>query len=185
MRTTDWLKPFRRIRTHSFGKRARSRASVYRSFGIARWQACFSVEAARCEQLEERLLLAAVVDTRADYHPEVDSHSELHGDVPNYLPPQVRLHAAGEFLTVANVGEPFEIAQSYLASHVAELGLQPADLEQFIVSSQYTDQRSGTTHIYLRQTFGGLEVMNADVSIHVTARARSSMCRAVSLAIRR
>lgn len=170
MRTTDWLKPFRSIRTHSFGKRPRSRASVYRSFGTARRQACFSVEAARCEQLEERLLLAAVIDAHADCHHEVDSDPGLHGDVANYLPPQVRLQATGQFLTNANVGEPFQIAQSYLASHVAELGLQPADLEEFIVSSQYTDQRSGTTHIYLRQTFGGLEVMNADLSIHVTAR---------------
>lgn len=102
---------------------------------------------------------------------EADGHAEHeHAEVDFYLPTQYRLAGAGEFLTGPAAGDPFQIASDYLVSHAAELGLSASDLVSFVVSSQYTDQPSGITHIYLQQTHDGLEVMNADLSINVTAR---------------
>ncbi|HQX51989.1 MAG TPA: hypothetical protein PLR25_18865 [Planctomycetaceae bacterium] len=63
-----------------------------------------------------------------------------------------------------------QIALRFLNEHVDELGLDGNQADKFIVASQYTDQPSGQTHIYLRRTLGGLDVMNADISISRTAR---------------
>lgn len=117
---------------------------------------------ARCELLEPRLLLSAVADAG-----EQDGHD--HAVVDFYLPTQYRLHGSGTFLTGPTAGEPFQIASDYLAAHADDLGLTASDLAGYVVSSQYTDQPSGVTHIYLRQTHDGLEVMNADLSVNVTA----------------
>ena len=90
--------------------------------------------------------------------------------VETYFPAQHRLAAAGTLLTGPAIGDPFQIATDYLHGHAADLGLNPNDLSSFLVSSQYTDEPSGITHIYLRQTHGGLEILNADLGIHVSAR---------------
>lgn len=116
-----------------------------------------------CERLETRLVLSGVTD--ADDHA---GHN--HAVVDFYLPTQYRLHGSGAFLTGPTVGEPFQIASEYLVAHADELGLTASDLAGYVVSSQYTDQPSGVTHIYLRQTHDRLEVMNADLSINITAR---------------
>lgn len=93
-----------------------------------------------------------------------------HAAVESHLPTQYRLSETSSFLTGPTAGDPFQVASDYLVSHAAELGLKSSDLASFVVSSQYTDQPSGITHIYLRQTHDGLGIMNADLSINVTAR---------------
>ena len=87
-----------------------------------------------------------------------------------YLPPQFRLGGDEAFLSGPAKGEPLQVAIEFLEGHAAELGLNTTDLESYVVSDQYTDEHSGITHIYLRQTFNGLEVMNADLSIHISPR---------------
>ncbi len=120
-------------------------------------------EVARCEPLEVRRLLSAAMNS--DHHA---GHEQA--TVELYLPPRFSLNGNGSLLTRANDGDPFEIAIRYLHDHSSELGLGANDLASYVVSSQYTDQPSGITHIYLQQTFAGLDVMNADLGIHVTAR---------------
>ncbi|MDB5336610.1 MAG: regulatory domain of in-like proprotein convertase, partial [Planctomycetaceae bacterium] len=136
------------------------------------------------ERLEDRILLFAGADSPADIvsivsassietaAPEVDyADTDQSGIVGNfYLPPQYRLNGAGVLLTGPTSGTPLEIATGFLNQHALELGLSSDDLSQFIVTSQYTDEGSGTTHLYLRQTLNGIEVVNADISISITAK---------------
>src|SRR5262249_4748751 len=101
----------------------------------------------------------------------------LHGGSPvdslaAYLPPRHNLVQPGEFLTTPTFGDPRQVALSYLADHAADLGLTPADVSQALVTDQYSDPDTGTTHIYLRQTYNGLEVANANLNINLTADNR-------------
>jgi subtilisin-like proprotein convertase family protein len=168
MLTRDWLKPLKKLTCTRF-TRQHARTTVRGAVGTDRWRAIYAADVARGERLEDRLLLSAVVATQAAAVDLVHDHV-VDADAAPWLPTQYQITGAGRLLTGPTEGAPMEIAQSFLRSHAAELGLQPADVDQFVVSSQYTDDRSGTTHIYLRQTHGGLEVMNADLSIGISAR---------------
>ncbi len=74
------------------------------------------------------------------------------------------------------VSAPLAFAQSAALSTVLEhlnteratLGLSEADLAEVAVTDEYTSRKSGTTHVYLRQTVNGIEVYNARTSAHVT-----------------
>ncbi len=101
---------------------------------------------------------------------ETGEHEHAHTTESFYLPPQLRLGGAGSLLSGPVAGEPFDVAIGFIRDRATQLGLSTSDLDEFVVSSQYTDEGSGTTHIYLRQTFEGLEVMHADISISLTAR---------------
>ncbi|MCX5658731.1 MAG: hypothetical protein NTW19_03290, partial [Planctomycetota bacterium] len=87
-----------------------------------------------------------------------------------YLPAQRRLNKPGAFLTGPTSGAPLDIARAYLEKHAMELGLSVADLRSAKVTNQYTDEGTGITHIYMRQMSRGLEVMNADLSVNITAK---------------
>lgn len=96
------------------------------------------------------------------------SHEHETAALP-YLQPQYRISPAGSLLSGPTEGEPLEMATHFLRNHATELGLDPDDFSSFAVTSQYSDVLNGATHIYLRQMVDGLEVMNADVSISLTA----------------
>src|SRR5262249_19236415 len=51
-----------------------------------------------------------------------------------------------------------------------DFGLTPADLNDPVVTSQYTDDDTGITHLYLRQRVNGLEVAYADLDVSLTAQ---------------
>jgi hypothetical protein len=87
---------------------------------------------------------------------------------PLYLPPQFHLFEQGGYLTPPASGDPLAIALDYLNSHAGDLGLMPSDLRDVKVTSAYVSAGTGVTNIYLRQTVSGLEVMYADLGIHVT-----------------
>ncbi len=87
-----------------------------------------------------------------------------------YLPPQRRLSSYDSLLTAPTAGDPMQIAMNYLHGHVAELGLTSNELKEFIVSDRFVDTASGATHLYLRQTFDGKEVMYAEMSVGITAK---------------
>ena len=61
---------------------------------------------------------------------------------------------------------------AYLTSHADLLGLVPADVLDSVVTDQYADSDTGMTHIYLRQELNGLEVVNANMNVNVTADGR-------------
>ncbi len=181
MRTIDWLKSLKDLRTKALCGGTRRRVNRAMSDLSRRTQR--SAEIATYELLEDRRLLSAVTDSQAGIVPdidlqttidtaEVDAHAD-HGHSSTignfYLPPQHRISGGGALLSGPNDGEPLDVARSYLAEHALELGLDADDLDHFVISSQYTDDGSGVTYLYLRQTFDGLEVMNADVSISLTA----------------
>ncbi|MEM1041633.1 MAG: T9SS-dependent M36 family metallopeptidase [Bacteroidota bacterium] len=78
-------------------------------------------------------------------------------------------------LTLLAVSAPLTFAQSaelstaleHLNAQRATLGLTEADLADVAVTDEYTSRTSGVTHLYLRQTVGGIEVFNARASAHV------------------
>lgn len=74
------------------------------------------------------------------------------------------------FLTGPTKGEPRDIALNYLRANSGLLGLLADDLADAKVSSMYRDEDTGITHIYLRQMVSGLEVLNGDLGIHITAK---------------
>ena len=74
-----------------------------------------------------------------------------------------------QFLTGANQGDPLEIALAYIHDHRAELRLEEKDLAEMVVSDHYVSQHNGTTHIYLRQQYQGIDVYNALININIAA----------------
>src|SRR5262249_46191991 len=66
-------------------------------------------------------------------------------------------------------GQPLDIARHYLTDHAAGFGLSPGDLTDSVVTSQYTDDDTGITHVYLRQRVNGLEVQYADIDVSLTS----------------
>jgi hypothetical protein len=71
------------------------------------------------------------------------------------------------FLTGPNDGAPLDIVQDYIDANRSALGLSAADLADLVVTDQYTDADTQTTHIYLRQRHNGIEVFNGNISAHV------------------
>ncbi len=88
-----------------------------------------------------------------------------------YVPPSHFLTNAtlGEFTGPLGPRQPLDVAVDFLASRAGDFGLTPADLTDPLVTSQYTDADSGFSHIYLRQQFNGVPVINADFAISVAA----------------
>lgn len=62
-----------------------------------------------------------------------------------------------------------EIARDYLSSNQFQLGLSSTDLASMIVTNLYTSEHNGVTHIYLRQTHNGLEIISAELSINIAS----------------
>jgi Ca2+-binding RTX toxin-like protein len=60
-------------------------------------------------------------------------------------------------------------ATSYLEANAADRGLTLADVQNFAVTSQYGDDHNGVTHIYLRQTYEGLQIVDADINLNVAS----------------
>src|SRR4051794_16374304 len=89
-----------------------------------------------------------------------------------YLPPSQWLVRRGGFLTGPAQGAPTDVAVNYLTSHAKDLGLSPADISRAIVTDRYTDPDTRVTHLYLRETYNGLEIANANLNINVTADGR-------------
>src|SRR5438045_3385123 len=90
----------------------------------------------------------------------------------NYVPPQTTLQKTGQFLSPAKAGASLKIAQDFLTAHAGDLGLLPGDLSSAIVTDQYTDADSGVTHIYLRQVYNGLPVINGNLGVNVARDGR-------------
>jgi subtilisin-like proprotein convertase family protein len=89
-----------------------------------------------------------------------------------YLPQQHHLIGEPESSSVASSADPLSIAVNYLKAHASELGLNTKALRSYKVTDQYTDNNSGLTHIYLRQMYRGIEIINADASVHIAADGR-------------
>jgi len=89
-----------------------------------------------------------------------------------YQPPQVHLRDVDGFLSGPSSDEPLQIAIDYARSHAGDLGLSAGDLDHFVVTDQYTSANNGVTHLYLRQTYRGLEVLGADLHANIATDGR-------------
>ncbi len=71
-------------------------------------------------------------------------------------------------------------AQQYSVSQVKqfysarqdEFKLNNADLNDFVITDQYTDQHNGVTHIYMRQRVNGIEIFDANSNMHIDKNGR-------------
>lgn len=69
----------------------------------------------------------------------------------------------------ASQQSPLATALAYFREHAAAFGATAADLANPIVTNQYTDADTGTTHLYFQQQVNGLGVRNAVLNISVLA----------------
>ncbi len=77
------------------------------------------------------------------------------------------------FLTGPGLGNDAQaIAMDYLRANLDILGLSAADLEAFEVTDAVFAKVTGSTHIYLRQRFGGLPVYNGQLQVNVNRDGR-------------
>lgn len=74
------------------------------------------------------------------------------------------------------------VAVSHLRANSAELGLTPTDLDELVVTNAYRSRHTGTTHVYVTQYHGGIEVYlaQANVTIHSDGRVVRVANRLVS-----
>jgi extracellular elastinolytic metalloproteinase len=74
------------------------------------------------------------------------------------------------FLVISTITSRAQLTQTYLskvyATKASQFGLNATDIENFVVTDQYTDTKSGVTHVYIRQVVNGIEVFNANSSLH-------------------
>src|SRR5262249_5871014 len=132
------------------------------------------------ELLESRTLLSVGQNPYAGaYGPSISGSSSgyVQGqstaeETPTYLPTQHSLFDYDGYLTGPSADAPLEIATDFRRSHAVDLGLSPADLDGLVVTDQYTTSITGTTHLYFRQTFYGLPIVNANADVNVDAQGR-------------
>src|SRR3954468_23617889 len=106
------------------------------------------------EELERRQLLASAVT------------GVVNGVLPNeatYVQPGKFIYNHnGGFLTKAGKGDALTIAKNYMTANAAALALPPADVNSSVLVDRYADSDSGTTHLYFRQVYNGLDIANTD-----------------------
>jgi hypothetical protein len=71
----------------------------------------------------------------------------------------------GAFLTLGV--EAQETTQTKIKSALLMQGLATTDVEDVIITNQYTTKHNGVTHVYFRQKYQGVEVFNGVGSIHL------------------
>ena len=125
---------------------------------------------ARPEELEARVMLSSTTGDDESF-PSNDEHN--HGnEFENYLPPTSFVFNPGGYLTSPQVGNPLTIGLEYLRSNASAFGLVANDLNGLALSDLYQSADTGMTHIYIDQILNGLEVINADININVSADGR-------------
>ena len=114
------------------------------------------------ESLEPRVLLSALVHAVGTFAGDASP-------VGSYLPPSFYVMNPGGYLSQSSANDPLAIAEHYLESHAADMGLNTSDFSDITVTDQYTDTGSGTTHIYFQQRYQGLDIVNTSLTVTVTA----------------
>ena len=130
------------------------------------------ISSSGCELLESRLFLSVNVNPSPRLAGTIN-RTDDDGVAYAYLPPtRVLQDVSTGFISAPRRGKPLDVARQYISAHVADLGLRASDVTGAIVTDQYTDQPSGVTHVYLRQSFNGLPVVGAEMGVHLAADNR-------------
>jgi hypothetical protein len=83
------------------------------------------------------------------------------------LPPSVWLSAPSGFLTGPQSGDPRSLALAALSANAGKLGLLPADVANVVITDGYSEGH--LSHVYVRQQFNELEVINTSLGVHFTS----------------
>ena len=90
-----------------------------------------------------------------------------------YLPPQQHLFNYDGYLSGPVQGvAALDLAMDFVMANAEQLGLATDDLEDLIITDQYVSSHTGVTHIYLRQTYNGLEVVNTSINVNISPDGR-------------
>ena len=76
------------------------------------------------------------------------------------------------FLTAPAPGDPLDLALAYLRENRVALGLEAADLDDWILTDRTRSRHNGLTHLYLRQRLAGIDVIGGELSVSVTSDGR-------------
>ena len=61
----------------------------------------------------------------------------------------------------------FKKAKTYIETNLAQYGLAAEDIADMKVRTEYTDEQTGITHIYIQQTSNGIEIMDGSMGVHL------------------
>lgn len=64
--------------------------------------------------------------------------------------------------------DKLSIAIDHIKQSANEYNLSEDDLSDWVITDQYMSKKSGVEHIYFRQRYNGIEINNANLSIHIT-----------------
>jgi extracellular elastinolytic metalloproteinase len=78
----------------------------------------------------------------------------------------------GKLADEPSFGNPFDVAEVFLATHVELLGLELADLDELEVTDLVRSRPTGALHLYLRQRHLGIPVYNGQLQVHLDADGR-------------
>lgn len=72
-------------------------------------------------------------------------------------------------LTLANSKKLFyeQNARAYIATRMEAMQLSPTDLNNLLITDQYTDDYSGITHIWFSQSVNGIRLRESSIGIHL------------------
>ena len=76
------------------------------------------------------------------------------------------------YLTPPDPRDPGTIALEFINTNLAVLGLDQADLAEYEVSDLVVNHATGSTHLYLRQTFQGVSLYNGLLHVNVNRDGR-------------
>ncbi len=89
--------------------------------------------------------------------------------IDTFLGTPATLSNSSGFLSGKSTDSPADIAKQFMREHRAVLGLEPTDISDIAVSAQSTSSISQLSHVYLQQTYRGLDVFGAVANVSVMA----------------
>ncbi|NNF57191.1 MAG: T9SS type A sorting domain-containing protein [Rhodothermaceae bacterium] len=93
------------------------------------------------------------------------------------------------FAPLALAQNAVDEAKAYLQRDALRYGLTAADVADVVVTDAYTSRRSGTAHVYLRQSIGGIDVLGTEMTVnldrtgrvfHATGSMRPNLAQAIA-----
>ncbi|MGI9592117.1 MAG: M36 family metallopeptidase, partial [Myxococcota bacterium] len=77
------------------------------------------------------------------------------------------------FLSAPRGGDAREVAERFIRERHARYGIEAEDLDRWRVSDRLVSERTGMTHLHLRQQLGGIDVRGGDLTINVMPDGRT------------